>query len=73
MSFLKKLFGDYSKKEIKRNNHLVDAVLKLEDEYSALTDEQLKAKTQEFKDRLSKGETLRFLIELDFRLLILLK
>ncbi len=58
MSFLKKLFGDYSKKEIKRNNHLVDAVLNLESEYSALTDEQLKAKTQEFKSRLSKGETL---------------
>ncbi len=58
MSFLKKLFGDYSKKEIKRNNHLVDAVLKFESEYSALTDEQLKAKTEEFKGRLSKGETL---------------
>ena len=58
MSFLKKLFGDYSTKEIKRNNHLVEAVLKLDGEYSALTDEQLKAKTEEFKARLAKGETL---------------
>ncbi|MBR0535908.1 MAG: preprotein translocase subunit SecA [Clostridia bacterium] len=58
MSFLKKLFGDYSTKEIKRISGLKDAVLNLEEEYSALSDEQLQAKTVEFKERLSKGETL---------------
>ena len=58
MSFLKKLFGDYSTKEIKRNNHIVEKVLKLEDEFAALSDEQLKAKTDEFKKRLASGETL---------------
>ncbi len=58
MSLFKKLFGDYSTKEIKRITGLKDKVLNLEDEYSSLTDEQLQAKTQIFKDRLSKGETL---------------
>ncbi len=58
MSFLKKLFGDYSTKEIKRIMPIKDKVLALEDEYSKLTDEQLQAKTPEFKNRLVKGETL---------------
>ncbi len=58
MSFLKKLFGDYSTKEIKRIMPIKDKVLALEDEYSKLTDEQLQAKTPEFKDRLANGETL---------------
>ena len=57
MSLLTKIFGDYSKKELKRNRKLVDAVLALEDEYSKLTDEALKAKTPEFKGRLQNGET----------------
>ena len=48
MSLLKKIFGDYSKKELKRNQKLVDAVLALEEPYSRLTDEELKAKTPEF-------------------------
>ena len=58
MSLFKKLFGDYSSREIKRISGTKDKVLALESEYSTLTDEQLQAKTTEFKERLSKGETL---------------
>ena len=58
MSLFKKLFGDYSTKEIKRINGIKEKVLALDGEYSALTDEQLQAKTPEFKERLEKGETL---------------
>ena len=58
MSLLKKLFGDYSTKEIKRINGTKDKVLSLEEEFSKLSDEQLQAKTPEFKYRLEKGETL---------------
>ena len=50
-SFLKRLFGDSSTKELKKIEPLVKAVEALEDQYSALSDEALKAKTQEFKDR----------------------
>ena len=58
MSFLKKLFGDYSTREVKRIIPIQKQVLALEDEYKALTDAQLQAKTVEFKERLEKGETL---------------
>ncbi len=58
MSFLKKLFGDYSKKEIKRVKPIVDKVLSYDEEYSKLTDAELKAKTPEFRERLEKGESL---------------
>ncbi len=58
MGLLQKLFGDYSTKEIKRIEPLKQAVLDLEEEYKALTDDELKAKTEEFKSRLTTGETL---------------
>ncbi len=58
MGLLKALFGDYSQKEIKRILPLQQRVLALEEEYRALTDDELKAKTNEFKERLSLGETL---------------
>ncbi len=58
MGFLEKLFGNYSKKEIKRIIPLQQKVLELEEEYKALTDAELKAKTVEFKERLSAMETL---------------
>ncbi len=58
MSFLKKLFGDPSAKEVKRIRPTVDKVLALEDEYSRLSDAELKAKTPYFKERLAKGESL---------------
>ena len=58
MGLLKKIFGDYSSREIKRITSLKDKVLALEEEYSKLTDEELKAKTPFFKERLADGETL---------------
>ena len=58
MGLFKKIFGDYSSKEIKRIGGLKDKVLALEGEYGALSDEQLQAKTPEFIERLTKGETL---------------
>ncbi|MBR3816888.1 MAG: preprotein translocase subunit SecA [Clostridia bacterium] len=58
MGFLSKLFGDYSSKEIKRIRPVVDKVLSYDDAFSKLTDDELKAKTPEFRERLSKGETL---------------
>ena len=58
MSFFEKLFGSFSDKELKRINPLKDKVLALEPEMQKLTDEQLQAKTTEFKARLEKGEPL---------------
>ena len=58
MSLLKALFGNYSEREIKRIMPLQTKVLALEEEYRKLTDAELRAKTDEFKDRLAKGETL---------------
>ncbi len=58
MSFLTKIFGDYSEKELKRIKPLEAKVLSYEDELSKLTDEELQAKTPEFKERLANGETL---------------
>ncbi len=53
-----KLFKTYSEKEVKRVKPIVDKINGLEDEISKLSDKKLKAKTDEFKKRLSKGETL---------------
>jgi len=58
MGLLKALFGNYSQKEIKRIMPLQEKVLGLEAEYETLSDEDLKNKTAEFKERLSQGETL---------------
>ena len=58
MNLLKKIFGDYSAKEIKRIMPLQKKVLALDEEYSKLTDKELQAKTPAFKERLEKGETL---------------
>ena len=49
MSLLTKIFGDYSSKEVKRVMPIQKKVLSYEDEYSRLSDEELKAKTPEFK------------------------
>ena len=57
MKILKKLF-DHEYKELKRFNGIAEQVLALDDEYSKLTDTELQSKTDEFKERLSKGETL---------------
>lgn len=58
MSLFKKIFGDYSSREVKRILPLQKKVLALDEEYAALTDEELKAKTPELKSRLENGETL---------------
>ena len=58
MGLIKKIFGDYSSKEVKRVKPLADKVMSLEEEFSKLSDEQLQAKTGEFKERLAAGETL---------------
>ncbi len=58
MGLLDKLFGSHSERELKRMRPLVDQVMALEPAYRQLTDEQLKAKTAEFRGRLDQGETL---------------
>ena len=58
MSIVTKIFGTHSDRELKRIMPLADKVMALDAEMAALTDEQLKAKTPEFKERLKNGETL---------------
>ena len=58
MGLFTKLFGTRSDREIKKIQPTVDKILALETEYSNLSEEALKAKTQEFKNRLEAGETL---------------
>lgn len=58
MSFLNKIFGSHSEREVKKITPLVDAVEALEPEMVALSDEDLAGKTLEFRERLKKGETL---------------
>ena len=57
MNILRRLF-DHEYKEMKRFKVIADQVMSLEEEYSKLTDTELQNKTEEFKERLSKGETL---------------
>ncbi|MGH4138518.1 preprotein translocase subunit SecA [Clostridium sp.] len=58
MKFFDKMFGSYSDREIKRIISIVDKIDELDPIMTALSDEELKAKTEEFKARLNKGETL---------------
>ena len=58
MGLLKKLFGTSSEKELRAIKPIVDKIEALDGEYSKLTDEQLKAKTPEFKQRIANGESL---------------
>lgn len=58
MSLFTKIFGTSSQREVKAITPLVDKIESLEEEYKALTDQQLQAKTPEFKERLQNGETL---------------
>jgi preprotein translocase subunit SecA len=58
MSIISKIFGSHSQREVKAISPLVDKIEALEEEYKALSDAQLQAKTPEFKERLQKGETL---------------
>ena len=58
MGLLKKLFGTSSEKELRAIKPIVDKIEALDGEYSKLTDEQLKAKTPEFKQHIANGESL---------------
>ena len=58
MSALTKIFGTHSDRELKRIMPLVDKVESYRDEMKALSDEELRGKTKEYKERLEKGETL---------------
>ena len=58
MGLLTKLFGTYSDRELKSIYPIVDKIEALEPQFQALTDQQLAAKTAEFKARLAQGETL---------------
>lgn len=57
-NFIKKIFGDYSTRELKQVEPIKNSVLKLEDKYAAMTDADLKSQTEILKKRLDDGETL---------------
>ena len=58
MGLIEKLFGTRSQRELKKIQPTVDKILALEDSYKNLSEEELRGKTAEFKQRLDKGETL---------------
>ena len=58
MGLFSKIFGTYSDRQIKKIIPLVDEIEALSDTYAAMSDSEMRAKTDEFKERLSKGETL---------------
>ena len=62
MGLFTKLFGTRSEREVKKLEPQVEAVMALEESYKKLTDQELRAKTQEFKDRYASGETLDALL-----------
>ncbi len=58
MGLFEKVFGTHSEKELKKISPIVDKIGALDEDMQALSDEELKGKTVEFKDRLANGETL---------------
>ena len=58
MGFMEKLFGDINTKEVKKIEKIADQVMALDGSIAALSDEELRSKTAEFKERLVAGETL---------------
>lgn len=58
MGLMQKVFGDLNSKEVKKLEKIADQVMALEEQMESLSDEKLKAKTGEFKERLAAGETL---------------
>ena len=58
MSFIEKIFGSHSEREVKKLKFAVDKIEELGPAMETLSDDELKAKTTEFKERLAKGETL---------------
>ena len=62
MNILKRIFGSSNARKLKKMNRSVKAINELEDSLLSLTDEQLGNKTQEFKERYKKGESLNDLL-----------
>ena len=58
MGLMEKIFGDLNKKEVKKVEKIVDKIELLDQEIQGLSDDELKAKTPAFKERLKNGETL---------------
>ncbi|MCR5825585.1 MAG: hypothetical protein K6G54_03365, partial [Oscillospiraceae bacterium] len=58
MGLFTKLFGTYSERELKSIYPIVDRIEAMADQYAAMSDAELQAKTPEFKERLRNGETL---------------
>ena len=58
MGLFQKIFGTYSQKQIKKIKPIVDRIEALADRYAAMTDEEMRACTDDFKKRLAEGETL---------------
>ena len=65
MKLLEKIFGTYSGREIKKIEPLVDKIEEYEEKYKSLSDDELRAKTDEFKKRLADGETLDDIVRND--------
>lgn len=62
MGIFGKIFGSYSTKELARIEPIKESVLKLEEQYSAMSDTELKAQTQNFRDRLDTGESIDMIL-----------
>ena len=62
MGFLEKVFGTYSEREVKKLQSIADKIEALDEGMQKLTDEELQAKTVEFKERIQKGESLDSLL-----------
>jgi preprotein translocase subunit SecA len=58
MNLIKTIFGTKNDRDLKRMQPLVDQINELEKSYQSLSDDQLKAKTAAFKERVAKGESL---------------
>ena len=55
---MEKILGDLNAREVKKLSAIADKVMALDGQMGALSDEELKGKTEEFKKRLTEGETL---------------
>ncbi len=62
LSLLKKIFGTAQSRQIQKYHHIVQKINQLEEHLQSLTDDQVRAKTQEFKERYQKGESLDALL-----------
>ena len=58
MSLMEKIFGDLNEKEVKKVSRIADKVMAYDEEMQKLTDQQLRDKTAEFRERIASGETL---------------